>query len=564
MTKTLIYSCVFFNQKYIDLIHLLLKSYKLFGNAPNEVDYLIICSPHFQKDIQAIFDTLHIKGIIWSLDLKTKFEAGYSRLQIFEYSNINQYKKILYLDCDILVTNSISNILDFELKNKLYGLEEGNTEHVYFGKQFFDKNPNCTAFTSGILLFNNHIIIKDLFRKILLHIKSHIQKNLPIPICLDQPFIIYHAVKDNLYDNQKLINIVVNNPNNFNHETISHFPGGPGNYESKIVKMSQFMNNVMFNVNKNNYFQIQIDDYKNILNKNKNHFDELYTICKKVGEKVEGNCFTEDLNIDNTINELIYKQLNHFSLGTKATNIMEIGFNAGHSSLLYLLANPKSKLTVFDLCEHKYTIPCFQYLQSVFPNRLEMFPGDSTKTVPEFSSKNPNTKFDLIHIDGAHVGDIPNKDFYNSLPLALDIIIWDDTQLIFLNDLLNGYISKGLVSEVFMYKTLVYEHRICRKNLLLDKIFTWEESMITFLENGTMNAFGPGEYKFIDKYLVKCDFGGREHLLKFNENYSRFISIRKDDFEVISGDKYKRKQIPKIVMQTDRNKPEKYIIDIIQ
>ena len=165
MTKTLIYSCVFFNQKYIDLIHLLLKSYKLFGNAPNEVDYLIICSPHFQKDIQAIFDTLHIKGIIWSLDLKTKFEAGYSRLQIFEYSNINQYKKILYLDCDILVTNSISNILDFELKNKLYGLEEGNTEHVYFGKQFFDKNPNCTAFTSGILLFNNHIIIKDLFQK---------------------------------------------------------------------------------------------------------------------------------------------------------------------------------------------------------------------------------------------------------------------------------------------------------------------------------------------------------------------------------------------------------------
>ena len=145
---------------------------------------------------------------------------------------------------------------------------------------------------------------------------------------------------------------------------------------------------------------------------------------------------------------------------------MEIGFNAGHSSLLYLLANPSSKLTIFDICEHKYTLPCFKYLQSVFPNRLEIFPGDSTKTVPEFSINNPNTKFDLIHIDGAHFGSIANKDFYNSLPLASDIIVWDDTQMKTLNDLLNGYIKKGLVSEIFMYKTLVYQHRICRINQL--------------------------------------------------------------------------------------------------
>ena len=93
---------------------------------------------------------------------------------------------------------------------------------------------------------------------------------------------------------------------------------------------------------------IQINEYNNILNDNKNHFNKLYTICKETGENVEGNCFTEHLNIDSKINELIYKQMNHFSLGQNATNIMEIGFNAGHSSLLYLLSNPKSKLTIFD------------------------------------------------------------------------------------------------------------------------------------------------------------------------------------------------------------------------
>jgi lipopolysaccharide biosynthesis glycosyltransferase len=190
---------------------------------------------------------LNINGKIWCIHLKTKFEAGYSRLKIFDYPDINLYNKILYLDCDILVTNSINNILDFQLENKLYALQEGNTNHKFWGSQIFDKNPNCSAFTSGILLFNNNIIIKDLFSQILLHIHNHITSMLPIPDCLDQPFIVYHAVKNNLYDNQKLINIVINNPNNFNNETISHFPGEPGNYGSKIVKMSNFMNNVMFN-----------------------------------------------------------------------------------------------------------------------------------------------------------------------------------------------------------------------------------------------------------------------------------------------------------------------------
>ena len=200
MIKTINYSCVFFNEKYTNLINLLLKSYKLFGNSSGDVDYLIICNPDFQKKIQAIFDNLNISGKIWCIDLKTKFEAGYSRLKIFNYPNINLYSKILYLDCDILVTNSINNILDFKLENKLYALQEGNTNHKFWGSQFFDKNPNCSAFTSGILLFNNNTIIKDLFSQILLHIHNHITSNSPITGCLDQPFIIYHAVKNNLYD----------------------------------------------------------------------------------------------------------------------------------------------------------------------------------------------------------------------------------------------------------------------------------------------------------------------------------------------------------------------------
>lgn len=250
MNKRLIYSCVFFNEKYINLINLLLKSYKIYGNSPEDVDYLIICHTNFKKKIQAIFDNLNISGKIWCIDLNTIFEAGYSRLKIFNYANINLYNKILYLDCDILVTNSINNILDFQLENKLYALQEGcdrNAHCEMFTDEEYKFLDKSSTFTSGILLFNNNTVIKDLFSQILLHINNHINNDLPIPGCLDQPFIVYHAIKNNLYDNQKLINIVINNPNNFNNETISHFPGGPGHYESKIVKMTYFMNHIMVN-----------------------------------------------------------------------------------------------------------------------------------------------------------------------------------------------------------------------------------------------------------------------------------------------------------------------------
>jgi hypothetical protein len=278
-----------------------------------------------------------------------------------------------------------------------------------------------------------------------------------------------------------------------------------------------------------------IDEYKKVLDDHKEKFEQLENICKSTGEKVEGNCFTEHLNIDNKISSLIYKQCNHFSLGSISNNIMEIGFNAGHSSLLYLLSNSNSKLTIFDICEHKYTIKCFEYLCSIFPNRLRIYKGDSTKTIPEFFQNNPTEKFDLIHIDGCHTFDIAKKDFYNSIKLASDIIIWDDTQISYLNNMFDYFIQQGLVYEISLYNTYIYKHRICRINPLLNNTYIWEQSYIKFLPNSEMDAFGYGKYRFLDKYLVNCIFGGREHILKFNKDYSKFLSIRKDDGNVVNG-----------------------------
>lgn len=204
---------------------------------------------------------------------------------------------------------------------------------------------------------------------------------------------------------------------------------------------------------------IRLDDYLDVIDKNITLFKEIETICYKYGEPVEGNCFYEHVTFRKSF-DLITKQMNHFILGKNHFNIAEIGFNAGHSSLLYLLSNSESKLTIFDICEHRYTIPCFEYLQKKFPNRLKMFVGNSTDTIPDFQRNNPEVRFDLIHIDGCHEKSVANEDFLNCKKMASDIIVFDDTHDKNLNDLFEEYLKLNLISEVHLYRTKLYEHRI--------------------------------------------------------------------------------------------------------
>ena len=47
----LIYSCVFFNEQYLELISLLLKTYVIFGSPDSNTHYLIICNPSFKNQV---------------------------------------------------------------------------------------------------------------------------------------------------------------------------------------------------------------------------------------------------------------------------------------------------------------------------------------------------------------------------------------------------------------------------------------------------------------------------------------------------------------------------------
>ena len=251
MSKFLIYSTVFTNEKYFNLLDLLLKSYIEFGKPENNVEYLLISNTIYEKKILNLFEKYNIKGNIWLIPNNCFITALCSRLFIFDYENINNYNKILYLDTDILITNNLKNIFNFNMENILYVLKEnGTTDGVYWGRELFgNNNPKASAFTSGILLFNNDESIKKLFKDIINHIKYNITNKLVLPHWLDQAFIVYHCVRKNMYNNEKLIGMVVNNPKKLDKEIISHFPGEVGDYGSKMEKMTKFYNNFLLNKN---------------------------------------------------------------------------------------------------------------------------------------------------------------------------------------------------------------------------------------------------------------------------------------------------------------------------
>ncbi|CAM9243873.1 unnamed protein product [Ectocarpus sp. 12 AP-2014] len=110
--------------------------------------------------------------------------------------------------------------------------------------------------------------------------------------------------------------------------------------------------------------------------------------------------------------------------GDRVEKICEVGFNAGHSSLNWLLhSHPSTKILAFDLGEHEYMKHALDYLQAMFPGRLEVLIGDSSVTIPayvvaeEAAGRKPQA-CNILFVDGDHSEDGAYADLVNFRVLA--------------------------------------------------------------------------------------------------------------------------------------------------
>ena len=244
----LIYSCIFCNKDYIQLLSLLLNSYIKYNTYRTK--YLIIPHKSFETEIKQLLSKYNINHDIWCLNKKSILGACCSRLLIFNNPKINKYKKILYLDTDIIITNYIKILFNYELDKELYVFNEdrkindwGHGE-ILFTKENIKIDKTTEVFSTCVLLFLNCDEIKSLFYNINLLIDKYFPKKSKYNLksCYDQDFIIYQCVIEQKYNNQLITKHIYNYCNHLeNNMLFNHFCMPCGDTEGKYDKMTNFM-----------------------------------------------------------------------------------------------------------------------------------------------------------------------------------------------------------------------------------------------------------------------------------------------------------------------------------
>jgi predicted O-methyltransferase YrrM len=412
------------------MFFLLLESMLIYGNIDNNTHILVYTSTTFMNLIKK--SHLYNGQIIFEINdtYNTVHLACKSRLDLFNLSSITNYNKILYLDTDIIIKDDINKVFDVCKEDLLYVLEEGSidSDTDFWGKTLFDNEIDNyldkTAFTSGILLFNNCEKIKDLFNKIIEDMKNREH------YFHDQPFIVYNAFKYDLYNNKTLKSTVVNNNYNVHsNKIIHHFPGNPGVHEHKIGYMIKFLNELK-DYNIHNYiYRTQKYIHKHLAN-----------IINNSGEQIDETAYMlYDTNMysDDVLNKT--KNISNLVLNKNIKHVLVIGFNTGFSTLLMLLSNPSIDITCIDAGIHSYTMPCYLKLKETFGDRINIVIGNISETLP-----NVKAQYDLIYIDGGDSTEIAESDINYCYRLSKNntIILMDDYDSPYLRTLWGTCIGK--------------------------------------------------------------------------------------------------------------------------
>lgn len=182
------------------------------------------------------------------------------------------------------------------------------------------------------------------------------------------------------------------------------------------------------------------------------HLNELNAIIEKSGEEFKGSVFYNNRTSD--FSQQLFpgyreKRRTLALLANAFLSICEIGFNPGHSALLLLSSNPDLKLVSIDIGFHSSTLPCYEYLKSIFRDRINLILSNSLTAFPLLHNK--FDYFDCYLIDGAHGLETAEADLLNCISYTPrgTKILFDDADwkppLPPLHAMISIYIAKGLL-----------------------------------------------------------------------------------------------------------------------
>lgn len=132
------------------------------------------------------------------------------------------------------------------------------------------------------------------------------------------------------------------------------------------------------------------------------------------------------------------KRRRFVEIARRGSTFAEIGVNGGHSLLLAKSANPALKCIGIDICQQidpswarvdVYVPVAMKWLRKRFPGDFRFLVGDSRLEAPRLAVEHPETRLDVLHVDGAK--DTYLRDVLNLLPLMHrdTLVVVDDSNL---------------------------------------------------------------------------------------------------------------------------------------
>ena len=244
-SKFLIYTSCFHQESYTDVLAYLINSLKKTGST---VDFLVYTTSDFKNLIQSKCADLTGVKFFEKNFYKSMNQARISKLDIFDYPEIDNYEKVIYIDADSIFIKDPLPLFNHIQEDLIYVFGEGNIlcDGEYWGRSLFLKeNSECVereGIAAFIMGFKNIPAIKKLFIKTKQAFYLDMYQN-KLKF-YDQPFLNFFFINNNMCNSDVLKPFVRSREGAQSAidggRFIVHFAGCPGHGNVKLDLMKEF------------------------------------------------------------------------------------------------------------------------------------------------------------------------------------------------------------------------------------------------------------------------------------------------------------------------------------
>jgi hypothetical protein len=342
-------------------------------------------------------------------------DVYFLRYQWIYWPRVHQFTAALYFDTDVVFTKSLDDTFLRINEDRYYvAAEAGSHTHLFFGLQQYTQDMLDIFAQKSIRTFNAGVFAIRLTCRMLglidefLHWASRLRA-LNTPAFGDQSYI-------NTFMNTRLLattaegpladdNIVVLAQRDIEYnQTLLHFIEVgfhvQHRHSLKLRAMQQYLITFLPHCVSPRGSRTRRCVTGSLI-------DEIEKVLQKVGARaaaIVGRTVDETFarmgHIGNVPNEV--RDYAAAALLPGVRTICEVGFNAGHSAAVFLLANTQARYIVFDMQDLPWSHQTYQYISEMFPGRTELVPGNSHTSIAEYHVKHPLAMCDLWSIDGDH------------------------------------------------------------------------------------------------------------------------------------------------------------------